>query len=357
MPDKTAVLVMSSQAKNTGSALRAFYLQKYLRHYTITDYIEPPFKSMPFMLDFLFSMFYYFFALMNRRRYDYVVLVKPYPNTLLPVLLLLKPLGTKIIVDVDDLDHGYRAGVISGITAMLQRWLLSMSDHVTTHNAELMKLIEKQHPKFKDKVYMLKQCVDREVFVNTPSVKSYAARIRKEHEGKKILFYTAHLNIACYLEDILEAFMPLKDKCVLIVGGGGPLLNHYKKLAAKMGLSDSVEFTGEIQRGKIAAYIKAADICLVYYADKPVNRCRASMKLREYLALASNVVANAVGEIKDFKRFIYMSGASKASFAALLKKTAGMKLKENTKASAYIKKEYDWEKEAKKFYGWMKIKR
>jgi len=354
MPEKLAVLVLSSQAKNTGSTLRAFYLQKYLRHYAITDYIEPPFKSMPFMFDFILSLFYYFFALMNRRRYDYVVIVKPYPNTVIPALLLLRPRGTKIIIDVDDLDHGYRGGVLSGVIAIMQKLLLKTADHVTTHNTELMKMISEQHPKFKGKVYMLKQCVDHEVFVKKPAINTIAAKIKKDHEGKKVLFYTAHLNIACYLEDILQAFVPLKDTCVLIIGGGGPLLNHYKKMAHRMGLSDSVEFTGNIARGRIAAYIKAADICLVYYKDAPVNYYRASMKLREYLALSSNVVANSVGEIKDFKEFLLLSAPSAEAFALKLKQAVKMKLKENTKASAYIKKEYDWEKEAGKFFGWLK---
>ena len=345
------VLVLSSQASNTGSTLRAFYIYKHLKKYADADYIAPPFKSMPFMLDFLFSLFYYFFMVLNRK-YDAVIIVKPYPNTVLPALVL-KAGGAKLIIDIDDMDYGYRAGFLSQVIKTLQDNMTEKADYLTSHNQALIKLIEKTHPRFKGKIYMLKQCVDLSLYKKTPPSLKISREIRSVYKGKKILFYTAHLNIASYLDDILAAVSAVKENYVLIVGGGGPMLDYYKKSAAKMGLSDKTIFTGQLKQEEIVPYILASDLCLVYYRNEPVNLHRASMKLREYLSLGANVAANAVGEIKDFKSVVHLSGASYKAFAAKLKNVLKTKLVNNAGGQKYIKSRYDWYVEAKKLSEWI----
>jgi glycosyltransferase involved in cell wall biosynthesis len=333
-------LVLSSQAKNTGSTLRAYYIQKYLKKHIHTEYIEPPFKSMPLMLDFLLSLFYYFFKVLNKR-YDAVIIVKPYPNTVWPALLL-KMKGAKIIIDIDDLDYGYRSGMLSGLIKMFQSGLTEKADYLTSHNDELIGLIKKEHPGFSQKVFKLKQCVDLELYGESRKVTADAATIKSGFDGRKILFYTAHLNIACYLEEILGMMSGLGDGAVLIVGGGGPLLGHYIKLAAKMGLGRSVVFTGALTQQQVAAYITAADLCLVYYSDAPVNRFRASMKVREYMALNADIVANSVGELSGFGEYVYLSGSSFGEFSEEVRKRIKTLDKRGKKGYKFIKSNYDW---------------
>ncbi|HPN64256.1 MAG TPA: glycosyltransferase [Candidatus Goldiibacteriota bacterium] len=341
------VLVLSSQASNTGSTLRAFYIYKHLKKYADADYIAPPFKSMPFMLDFLFSLFYYFFMVLNRK-YDAVIIVKPYPNTVLPALVL-KAGGAKLIIDIDDMDYGYRAGFLSQVIKTLQDNMTEKADYLTSHNQTLIKLIEENHPRFKGKIYMLKQCVDLSLYKKTPSSLKISREIKSVYKGKKIMFYTAHLNIASYLDDILAAVSAVKEDYVLIVGGGGPMLDYYKKSAAKMGLSDKVIFTGQLKQEEIVPYILASDLCLVYYRNEPVNLHRASMKLREYLSLGANVAANAVGEIKDFKSVVRLSGSSVKNYSVMISDCLRKNKKTEVKAGAFIKSKFDWGRETRLF--------
>lgn len=344
------ILILSSQAKNTGSTLRAEYFFKYLKKKNqTTDYITPPFNSMPFFLDFILTFFYYFFKILNKK-YDLIFIVKPYPNTVLPALLL-KLKGGKIIIDIDDLDYGYRGGLISQIIKFIQKKLINLADYLTSHNDELIKLLKSEHKKYKDRIYKLKQCVDLELFKATHSDLISAKKIQKKYKNKKILFYMANLNIASYLDDILQAFSSIKNEdIILIIAGGGPLLNHYKNIAKKMNLSGRVEFLGAKKQQEIIKYIIAADLCIVYYKNIPVNEYRASMKLREYLALKKQVVANNVGEMKEFKKYINLSRNDIKDFASIIKKRIYSLDKLNKKGYKYIIDEYNWEKEAKKFY-------
>ena len=339
------ILILSSQAANTGSALRGYYIYKSLKKSGLkAEFIQPPFKSMVFMLDFLFSAIYYFFALMNKN-YDAVIIIKPYPNTVLPAMML-KSRGAKVIIDIDDLDHGYRDGIISYVTEKTQRWLIKKADMLTTHNDRLMKHLLSGNPEFRGKIFMLRQCVDISIF---RAERKKIAAVKKIYAGKKLIFYTAHLNIASYLDDILKAFSLLKrDDSVLVIAGGGPMEGHYRKSSKKMGLGGKTVFLGQIKQEDIAAFMSAADVCLVYYKDAAVNRYRASMKLREYLWAGNKTAATLVGEIKDFKKYVFGSAAAPAAFAAAME--AALKSKKTPFAARkFIKKEYNWETEGMAF--------
>lgn len=347
------ILVLCSQAGNTGANLRAEYIWKYLRKAGAgAEYVRPPFNSMPMMLDFLFSMFYYFFALMNRNP-DVVFVVKPYPNTVLPALML-KSRGARLVIDVDDLDHGYRKSLLSGAIKWMQFHLMNTACLLTSHNDELIKLIKKEHPLFRDRVYRLKQCVDLELFSAKQSSAAKVRAIKNEFGGRKILFYMAHLNIASCLDDIIEAVSKVGEEgLVLLIAGAGPMYCRYKRLAAKK-IPGRAVFLGQLPRKEAINYIIASDLCLVYYKDTPVNRYRASMKLREYLAFSKNVIADAVGEINNFRDVVYLSRASTGAYASEIGKRIKTLDKRAKKGYKVIRREYNWGPEIRKFYQYIK---
>jgi glycosyltransferase involved in cell wall biosynthesis len=343
------ILVLCSQAKDTGAHFRAEYIYKYLKKAGAeAEYIYPPYKSMPFMLDFIFSMVYYFFAVMNRKP-DYVIILKPYPNTVLPALIL-KAGGARIIIDIDDLDYGYRTGPLSDFIKWLQHYLTKPAALITSHNTALIKQISKEHPELKNRIYRLNQCVDLDIFSPGKAGIREINAIRNSYKGKKLLFYMANLNIASCLESVLDALAHIKDDNVLLlVAGGGPLLQRYRKAAAKRGLMTRAVFLGPVERSRAAEYIMAADLCLVYYNEEPVNRYRASMKLREYLAMSRPVVATGVGEIKDFKKILYLCRPTPKAFAAEIIKHLKNLDKREKKGYKVIRKNYEWGKETRKF--------
>jgi glycosyltransferase involved in cell wall biosynthesis len=344
------ILVLCSQAKDTGAVFRAEYIYKYLKKAGAdAELIYPPLKSLPLMLDFIFSMFYYFFAIMNKKP-DVVIIQKPYPNTVLPALIL-KTAGARIVIDVDDLDHGYRKGLLADFIKWLQYRLTKTADLITSHNTVLIKEIERSHPEYKGRIYRLNQCVDAGIFSRRKAGKREIKEIKSRYPGKKLLFYMANLNIASCLDRILDSMALIKDeRALLVVAGGGPLLNNYKRAAAAKGVSKRVVFLGPIERSRAAEYMMAAELCLVYYNEAQVNRHRASMKLREYLAMGRPVVATAVGEIKDFKNMAYLCSPKPGAFAAEIVKRLKTLDKRAEKGYKVIRENYDWGKESGKFY-------
>lgn len=51
----------------------------------------------------------------------------------------------------------------------------------------------------------------------------------------------------------------------LVIVGGGSYLPQLKELANRLGLSDSVEFTGQVEFSMVPGYIAASDVCIITF--------------------------------------------------------------------------------------------
>jgi glycosyltransferase involved in cell wall biosynthesis len=81
---------------------------------------------------------------------------------------------------------------------------------------------------------------------------------------------------------------------VYLVGPNAPSL---LERAARQGLANDVVATGFLPDARIVRYLQAADIGLLPFADKPLNRARFPIKLGDYLAAGLPVLTNRVGEM------------------------------------------------------------
>ncbi|MBU1078055.1 MAG: glycosyltransferase [Spirochaetes bacterium] len=347
-------LILSSLSRNSGCFLRATYLADSLKKAGARVKLVKPSLSKPLMLDFLLNFFISFFAVI-KTDYKTGVAIKPYPNTLLP--LLIKRIFTKnrIAVDIDDIDFGYRSGAISLISRWIQKPFPRFFDMVTYHNPLLKDFIQKEYGVSRGRLFVLKQGVDLNLFSPGKGNEKFKTGFLKKHElkkGTRILIYTAHLNIASDLDIILENIRRTLEieKTFLIIAGGGPMLDHYRELAEKLKINN-IFFTGYCTPREIVQYVLLSDLSLVYYKDKKVNYFRSSMKLREHLALRKKIICNNVGELKLFKKFTYQSNKSISSFIRLLDEVLKKfpKDRREDQGYQYIKKHYNWEKIAGEF--------
>lgn len=334
------VILLNSLAKDTGSWLRLNYLAKSLRdnNYEV-EIIEPFEKTLPFILDVPLSFFKYLKILFKKG--DVFFGLKPYPNVTIP-LLLKKLLGNKIIVDIDDLDYGYRKGIIAFVSKLVQRPLPKFFDLVTYHTDSLREHIIRDLNVKEEKLYRLDQGVDLSVF----DYKIKDRELRKKFKEKYILVYTGHLNIASDLDDIFRAFKLVLEKeknIVLIVAGGGPMENEFKKMAKNL----NVYFTGQLKKEDIARYLSIADACLVYYKDRLVNYYRSSMKIRECLAMGKKVVCDDIGDLGLFKDYTFQSKADLRDFSEKI--LIALRSKIDNKGRKFIEKNYSWNKIGKEF--------
>ena len=254
-------------------------------------------------------------------RADLVAGFKPHPNVTLP-LLIAKLRGLPTWLDVDDLDHAYRAGWVGKLVEIIQRPFPRCATIVTYHNENLRDYLIREMHVAPNRLLRIEQGVDCTLFDGQAAPDLVAAvRRRFDLAGKRVAVYTAHLNVASDLEPVLKTWQLVGREfptAVLLVVGGGPLRQHFEALAAQMGLAGHVHFTGEVNHAEVPAYFAIADAALLYFTPRLVNEYRCSLKLREYFAAGLKVVCNDFAELKNYPHLTYQSTTSPAAFAAAI---------------------------------------
>lgn len=345
------IIVVSSQASNSGSNLRARYIADGLEKCGARVSFVNGVPAMPFMLDYLLSLILYLRIIFIPC--DVIIGLKPYPNVSIP-MMIKKLFGKVTVIDIDDVDFGYRGGFISKLNSAMQKPFPKHFDMITYHTPLLKNFIKSSFGVETDKMYQLKQGVNTDIYYPVEE-KNFKDDFIKEHgiEGKKILVYTAHLNIASDLESIfeivLEASLSYEDFVFLIIGGG-PMYGYFKEKAKTMRIDDMCIFTGYLKPKDVARHLMLGDAAIVYYRDVEVNYYRESMKLREMLAMGLPVVSNDVGDLKNFEPYCYQSGTGykeTATKLAQLLNDGGDGREE--KGKEYIRSKLNWENIARDF--------
>jgi glycosyltransferase involved in cell wall biosynthesis len=127
---------------------------------------------------------------------------------------------------------------------------------------------------------------------------------------------------------------------LLIIGGGGPLEDRYRRLIGELGID--VRITGRFPQSEIPKFLAATDLGLVYMADDPGNRMRMSLKVLEYLAMELTVVGRLVGATKDaFEPYCFACGPSEQSMASRIEEVLAEKARKPS-ARELISRDYDW---------------
>ncbi len=344
-PKHLKIIVLSSKGGGTGCALRARFIAEAFQKRGHEVHFIRPIPSLPLWFDMVLSKPYYFYKTFKLKS-DAVIAIKPYP-TLVPALWWQKIKGAKVVIDVDDLDYDYSHGPFRKFHLWLQKPWPKWADLVTYHNDHLVTPLLKIFNVPVDRLVQLPQGVDTTLFspsaLKRENLPGQAAALLKDTKARPILVFTAHLNVACDLEPVLMSFKIIKGSipsAKLLVAGGGPDESRFKKMSRDFDVRPSVHFTGYLSTQQVAACLKIADAALVYYSDIPVNRHRASMKLREALACGRRVVATEVGEIKLWKKGLFLSRPDPAHFAQAV--LNALKTKKSPRAGALLVKKWDW---------------
>jgi glycosyltransferase involved in cell wall biosynthesis len=104
------------------------------------------------------------------------------------------------------------------------------------------------------------------------------------------------------LDMVLEGLksIPPPERPLVVITG--PNAERSKAMVAAQLLGEDVTVAGMVPMNVLVQYMAAADVGLIPYADKPLNRARWPIKLGDYLAAGLPVVTCDVGEMGIFLR-------------------------------------------------------
>lgn len=112
-------------------------------------------------------------------------------------------------------------------------------------------------------------------------------KVHKFNDGKINIFFLSRLEPRNGLGFLIEAFAKIRTRrndCRLIIGGGGPLMGHYKSLVPREVQGD-VHFVGEILGSRPSFYATADIFCF------PTTRASFGITVLEAMAAGKPVVA------------------------------------------------------------------
>ena len=80
--------------------------------------------------------------------------------------------------------------------------------------------------------------------------------------------------------------------------GGGPELEAMRALARELGIGEVTEFSGTVEHRRVAGLLQDCDVCAAPY-EGGVNQYGCPMKLYEYMAVGTPIVASGWGDVPN----------------------------------------------------------
>jgi glycosyltransferase involved in cell wall biosynthesis len=136
---------------------------------------------------------------------------------------------------------------------------------------------------------------DSEVVLNGWSLPSVPPDPRWRAGRDHLLAYVGTISEQDNVDHLVDAFALLRARRPLrmVVAGDGSALAAVKQRARERHVTGSIEWLGLVrERARIAALVRAADVCVAPETDSTFNRLATFVKIIEYMSTGSAVVAH-----------------------------------------------------------------
>ena len=116
-----------------------------------------------------------------------------------------------------------------------------------------------------------------------------------------LVAYAGHLYPWKGVDVVLRALVELAGVSGLILGGlaSDPDLGRARELAASLGLSHRLTFTGLLPAGEVAARLADASVLVLPTMDTPSARYTSPLKMFEYMSIGRPIVASDLPSIRE----------------------------------------------------------
>lgn len=179
----------------------------------------------------------------------------------------------------------------------VEKFKLQQADKVFCVSSALADFLISKYGCHKDKIIVQPNCINPDkIKIDDSIVRVLRSNWKSENEkvigfvGSMFPYHGVDLLITAF-DGIHKRFPDTK----LVIVGDGVVLNELKLQSKKLGLMDSVVFTGKIGHSEVFNYIQAMDICIMARS----NWYGSPVKLFEYGLMQKPIIAPDTEPVKD----------------------------------------------------------
>lgn len=238
--------------------------------------------------------------LSRNRRFDVVHACNP-PDLLLLAALPLRWRGARFVFDHHDLapelylsrfGRGY--DLLYRLTLMFERLSFRLADVVIATNESYRRVALGRGKKDPRDVFVVRNGPDLARF------RPHPATPRSEDTSYQIV-YVGMMGPQDGVDHALRALAILRrirqDWSALFIGDG-EILVEMRRLAHKLGLSDSVTFAGLLEQDDVVRALDGADVCIAPEPSSPSNDVSTMIKVGEYMAMGKPIACYDLPETR-----------------------------------------------------------
>jgi glycosyltransferase involved in cell wall biosynthesis len=215
-----------------------------------------------------------------RRAYDVVHVHMPDPMAA-AAIWAARPPGALVVHWHSDVIRQRRA---LKLYEPLQRWLLARADAVVA-TSEPYARASAVLQAWRNKIEVIPVGIS-DTHALACGVK--AGALRQRFRGRRIVFALGRMTYYKGFDILIEAAAALPDDCVVLIGGEGELLDHYRSAVARRGLAGKVHLLGHIDDDELPSHFAACD---VYCMPSTVRAEAYGVAMVEAMVMAKPIVA------------------------------------------------------------------
>jgi glycosyltransferase involved in cell wall biosynthesis len=248
---------------------------------------------------FHFHQMYLRLLVCMREDYDFMYVSKPLPWALLPALAARAIREKRILLDWDEHEHAIISRISKNslylwIMGCIERYGVRKADGLVVVSPYLRKLALKWGYN-NEKIALVQNGVDPKEFIIRED--SHKLRRRFGISGKIVMFLGS-LRPQFDIDLVLKAMALVKrgvSDAKLVIVGEGSEKKRLEELAMRLGIADVSFFIGQQPHELVPSLIGMADAVVAPNRRNEMNLSRSPVKIAEYMAIGTPIIANAVG--------------------------------------------------------------
>ena len=206
-------------------------------------------------------------------------------------LLVSKITGTPFVFRALDVSHLIRPGWFSQLVKLAEKIIYKWSTSVSANNPRMLKYCMERAGRRLDGAVHLPP-LELEVFAR--GIRADGRERLGISQSARVILYLGSFFHFSGLDRCIEELARNRGNAILVLIGGGLQARHLKSLAADLGVSDRVIFTGFMPFNELPDLVAASDVAINPMIKSLVSDCALPHKVLQYIASGIPVVSSSL---------------------------------------------------------------